>query len=369
MTKTETFNGNIQINRYDPEGLRHEMEENGELVRFIFRDREVIAEEKEKGDIRYIRGQDLLASDAEHARTYYHYASDEMGSITHVTAREEVLNRYEYDAWGNALTCEEQVENRFRFAGEQYDPISQQYYLRARFYNPVIGRFTQEDSYRGDGLNLYAYCQNNPVYYIDPTGNFCEAAADRISNLIDEGRIKGKNRRKLEEYLSGKQNLEPGEKRVAEKLGIGSKGESGTEGSKIKNWKGDPVKIPEGHKMSPRDPDFSVPPIYEEGPFTSAQRDAFLNGSPGDTHIAAHHRHQIPLRDGGVIDELRGPGHPFGNNHTKGSPSRHPGKSIFNAEPGGNALRSSETSQSFINKGKRLIEKKPGEWYDPGPDK
>jgi len=42
--------------------------------------------------------------------------------------------------------------------------------LRARFYNPVIGRFTQEDIYRGDGLNLYAYCGNNPVRYYDPSG-------------------------------------------------------------------------------------------------------------------------------------------------------------------------------------------------------
>ena len=48
-----------------------------------------------------------------------------------------------------------------------------QYYLRARFYNPVIARFTQEDTYRGDGLNLYAYCQNNPVFYTDPSGNVC----------------------------------------------------------------------------------------------------------------------------------------------------------------------------------------------------
>lgn len=139
------------------------------------------------------------------------------------------------------------------------------------------------------------------------------------------------------------------------------------EKDQVKNWKGETVTIPEGHKMSPRDPDFSEPPIFEEGPFTSAQRDAFLAGSPGDTHIAAHHRHQIPVRDGGVIDELRGPGHPLGNNHTKGTPSRHPGKSIFNAEPGGNALRSSETSQSFMDKGKRLKEKETGKWYDPGP--
>ena len=43
------------------------------------------------------------------------------------------------------------------YYGQQIDPITQQYYLRTRFYNPVIGRFTQEDTYRGDGLNLYAY--------------------------------------------------------------------------------------------------------------------------------------------------------------------------------------------------------------------
>ena len=48
--------------------------------------------------------------------------------------------------------------------------MTRQYYLRARFYNPLIGRFMQEDIYRGDGLNLYAYCANNPVMYFDPNG-------------------------------------------------------------------------------------------------------------------------------------------------------------------------------------------------------
>ncbi len=201
-TKVETFNGNIQINHYDAEGLHHEMEENGKLVSFIYRGDEVIAEESQEDKIRYIRTSVLLASDAESARTYYHYASDEMGSITHVVdENEEILNHYEYDAWGNLTVCEEKVHNRFKFNGQQYDPISQQYYLRARYYNPVIGRFTQEDSYNVDGLNLYVYCRNNPVSYVDPSGNICEKAANRIREKIANGDpVSNNERRKLAAY-------------------------------------------------------------------------------------------------------------------------------------------------------------------------
>ena len=64
----------------------------------------------------------------------------------------------------------EELHNRILYTGQQYDQTSGQYYLRARFYNPVLGRFVQEDVYRGDGLNLYAYCKNNPVVYYDPSG-------------------------------------------------------------------------------------------------------------------------------------------------------------------------------------------------------
>ena len=179
--------GSFQKNHYDAEGLRAEMEENGQLVKFLYNeDREAVAEEESDGNvIRYIRGLGLISSDSEKAKTYYHYVSDEQGSITHVINGEEkesgelpqedvqsrVLNYYEYDAFGNTIRCEEQVHNRFRYTGEQYDPLTGQYYLRARYYNPVIARFTQEDTYYGDGLNLYTYCQNNPILYHDPTGH------------------------------------------------------------------------------------------------------------------------------------------------------------------------------------------------------
>ena len=50
------------------------------------------------------------------------------------------------------------------------DDLTGLYYLRARYYNTGIGRFTQEDVIYNDGLNLYAYCSSNPVMYADPSG-------------------------------------------------------------------------------------------------------------------------------------------------------------------------------------------------------
>ena len=199
-----TAEGGIQKNCYDAEGLRTEMEENGRLVQFLYNeDREVVAEKDYSGNIiRYIRGLGLISSDSENAKTYYHYVCDGQGSVSHIIRGEDkesgvseqgreqdrILNQYEYDAFGNTISCKEQVENRFRYQGEQYDPITRQYYLRARYYNPVIGRFIQEDTYYGDGLNLYEYCRNNTITYKDPTGhNICPTQRDLYHKYKEEG--------------------------------------------------------------------------------------------------------------------------------------------------------------------------------------
>jgi len=64
------------MNRYDAEGLRYEIQENDSLVQFIYSDKNIVTETNQDVVIRYIRGHQLIASDSERARTYYHYVSD-----------------------------------------------------------------------------------------------------------------------------------------------------------------------------------------------------------------------------------------------------------------------------------------------------
>ena len=64
----------------------------------------------------------------------------------------------------------ENIPNRLRYNAQIEDDLTGLYYLRARYYNTGIGRFTQEDVIYNDGLNLYAYCGSNPIGYGDWDG-------------------------------------------------------------------------------------------------------------------------------------------------------------------------------------------------------
>ena len=207
VTRVETTNGQVQINRYDAEGLRYEMEENKKLVQFIFNENQEVVVEQSDSDIkRLIRSYDLWASECEPEKTWYHYASDEQGSTVFITDEEKICNRYDYDTWGNLTTYEEIIPNRYLYTGQQFDQITQQYYLRARYYNPVIARFTQEDIYRGDGLNLYTYCDNNPVIYYDPSGYTCDTK-DALRKKLEHG---GYKTYEIDEY----RRISPGKNRA-----------------------------------------------------------------------------------------------------------------------------------------------------------
>ncbi|MEY8746871.1 RHS repeat-associated core domain-containing protein [Bacillales bacterium AN1005] len=144
------------------------------ISHFLFDDWHVVNELDETEQAYYIRGHEWLTQLDDQGHMAY-YVNNIHGDVTHLTGQQgQILNAYTYDAFGNMLSAREQRGNPFRYAGEMQDALTGHYYLRARFYNPQIARFTQEDTYRGDGLNLYAYVANNPIRYVDPSGYMCQ---------------------------------------------------------------------------------------------------------------------------------------------------------------------------------------------------
>jgi RHS repeat-associated protein len=82
---------------------------------------------------------------------------------------------YTYDVFGAVRSRSGSSDNPWLFTGEQRDSESGLYYLRARYYDPGIGRFLGRDPLRGELLNpqtqnRYPYVRNNPVLLIDPRG-------------------------------------------------------------------------------------------------------------------------------------------------------------------------------------------------------
>lgn len=188
QTRVETETGSVQENRYDAEGLRFELLENGRRTSFVYHNGELLQEEgREEQGTSYHLGAGMEAFRRGQELSYYH--RDEQLSTVFVTdGHRNVQNSYQYDAFGMSLGTTEKLNNRIRYTGQQYDELTEQYYLRARYYNPVAGRFMQEDVYQGDGLNLYAYCGNNPVVYDDPSGYKRKACPPqgKISESVDE---------------------------------------------------------------------------------------------------------------------------------------------------------------------------------------
>ncbi len=178
----------IQENRYDGEGMRAGLTVNGRESTFLYEAGNLYAESDEAGAeiSRYIRGNGLAG--LEYRGKLYGVHRDEQLSTGWVAGEAGVPeSAYEYDAFGMLLGSHGNIPNRLLYGGQQYDAETEQYYLRARYYNPVIGRFMQEDTYRGDGLNLYAYCANNPVMYYDPSGkDDCKINPDAEENVQQE---------------------------------------------------------------------------------------------------------------------------------------------------------------------------------------
>jgi len=175
-------NSNTTTNMfYRQDGLRSAKKTPTTMVRYHYdNDGNVIAESEngQKISAVYVRGSDRVLSkkDINTGKEYY-YLYNGHGDVVQIIDRDgNIVNNYKYDEWGNIITEIEGIKNPFKYSGEIYDEETGLYYLRSRYYDPQVGRFISEDSYEGTiinplSLNLYTYCYNDPISYIDPSGH------------------------------------------------------------------------------------------------------------------------------------------------------------------------------------------------------
>ena len=199
QTQVETETGNIQKNRYDAEGLRYKLIENGKQTSFVYYNGELLHEKGEEaglsqGETSYHLGAGIEAFQRD-SKTFYYHQDEQLNTTLISDEKAAIRNHYQYNAFGAGLEAIEALPNRIRYTGQQYDQQTEQYYLRARYYKPVLGRFMQEDVYQGDGLNLYAYCVNNPMMYYDPSGY--NSTNKKVCVTVEHGEAQGSKKQPL----------------------------------------------------------------------------------------------------------------------------------------------------------------------------
>lgn len=188
---------------YNHNGIRTSKTEGGVTTHFVVdenRDYAQVLEEvvNNATTVSYSYGHDLLSQNRSGEFRFYHYdglgstrgLSDTTGSLT---------DTYNYEAFGEVLNQTGSTENTYLFTGEQFDSSLDQYYLRARYYDQGIGRFTQQDTWMGNNhdpvtLHKYLYANADPVTYTDPSGYFSMAehavamnVAGVLTNLQTQG--------------------------------------------------------------------------------------------------------------------------------------------------------------------------------------
>jgi len=100
------------------------------------------------------------------------FLTDALGSPVAVTdASGTAQTEYTYEPFGKTTVTGAANTNPFQYTGRENDGTSL-YYYRARYYNPALQRFISEDPIGFDSgdFNLYAYVNDNPIIFKDPTG-------------------------------------------------------------------------------------------------------------------------------------------------------------------------------------------------------
>jgi RHS repeat-associated protein len=194
--ETSTDNITTSSYRYDIDGIRSQKVVNGDITDYLVdanRDyQQVLVESTASGSTSYLYGDDLIKQTKAANDSYYLY--DGLGSTRALTdSTGLVTDSYDYESFGSVLNQTGSTENNYLFTGEQFDGGLDNYYLRARYYDQSVGRFTQMDTWMGRNgdpvtLHKYLYANANPVTYVDLSGNYAGvvrfAAVTTIAGIL-----------------------------------------------------------------------------------------------------------------------------------------------------------------------------------------
>ena len=198
-----TKNGVTASYLYDESGLRTKKTVGGVVTNYHVIDGRLYGEYTGSHRLLYMFDEAGTRYSFLYNGSTYYYVFNGQGDVIGITdGTGNMLARYTYDAWGKPLTITDGAGtdvsgnaahianvNPFRYRGYYYDKESGLYYLQSRYYDPVVGRFINADSSIHSsslvGMNVFAYCGNSPINYVDPTGEWF-GIDDAVTGPVDE---------------------------------------------------------------------------------------------------------------------------------------------------------------------------------------
>ena len=194
---TVTINGSTNISyAYDVNGIRTQKVVNGVATEYFINGTTIIAQKTGDDVIWYIYDSDGQVLGFTYNDTPYYYIKNLQGDVVRVVNAEgATVATYSYDPWGKLLTATGTMAeiNPIRYRGYYYDSETGLYYLNSRYYDPDTCRFINADVYitTGQGLtsfNMFAYCLNNPINYVDPSGTVAiQITPENLRKVVVEG--------------------------------------------------------------------------------------------------------------------------------------------------------------------------------------
>jgi RHS repeat-associated protein len=169
-------NGGFITYGYLPNGKRISKTVGGVTTYYLYDGDDIIAEYDAAGTLiaSYIHGPGVDEPiQMTRAGSTVYYTADGLGSVRDLTnASQAIVEQYSYDAFGN-LTAPPTTGNPYTYTAREYDTETGLLFYRARYYDPKVGRFLQQDpkGFDGGDVNFYAYTLNNPINLTDPSGN------------------------------------------------------------------------------------------------------------------------------------------------------------------------------------------------------